>query len=197
MNNIIDANDEIIEKEKREIVSRLRGEISFIICTRLALNRFNVCSAKDLKTLLSYMEEDWRTIADKQERKIMLDTANFTRKLSIRSTVLVQTVVMLYVVLHYVTTRQIGRHWFFQSNFPYNATKSPYYELTLFGEYVGSIYAATSYTAVDTFIATLVLHICSQLSNLRYRLLNLCANTKAEFQTKLGNIVKKHEDLNR
>lgn len=155
------------------------------------------CSAKVLRTLMSYMAEDWSTIMDKQERKTMLDTANITRKLSIRSTVLALSVVMLFIVLHYVATRQIGRQLYFRSNFPYNATKSPYYELTLVGELAGSFYAATSYTAVDTFIATLVLHVCSQLSNVRYRLSNLSANTNAEFHTKLGNIVKKHEYLNR
>lgn len=146
---------------------------------------------------MSYMEKDWRTVEDDQERKIMLNIANTSRKLSIRSTVLVLNVVLLFFGLHFVTTQQNGRQLIFRSNLPYNATKSPYYELTLFGQVLGSIFAATSYTAVDTFIATLVLHVCGQLSNLRYELSNLYANTKAEFQTKLGNIVKKHEYLNR
>ncbi|XP_039308656.1 odorant receptor 13a-like [Solenopsis invicta] len=150
-----------------------------------------------LRTLLLYMSRDWNTIVDKRNRKTMLGIANFSRKLSIRSTVLVVTVVIAFVVSRFIEIRRSGRILFFNVRLPYNATISPIYELTLVGQFGGSISAAVSYTAVDTFIATLVLHVCGQLSNLRYELTNLCANTKAEFQMKLGNIVRKHEHLNR
>lgn len=146
---------------------------------------------------MSYMLKDWSMTVDEQERKTMLAIANITRKLSIRSTIFVHGVVMIFVVHQIVAIHQTGRLLFFRSNFPFNATSSPYYELTLVGQFVGCMYAATSYTAVDTFIATLVLHVCGQLSNLRRELTNLYSNTKAEFQTKLGRIVKKHEYLNR
>jgi len=144
-----------------------------------------------------YMTRDWNVTTNKQDRRTMLSIANITRKLSIRSTMLVYIVGMNYIMFRYFATRQTGRHLFFHGYFPYNATRSPSYELTLFGQFMGAMYAATTYTAVDTFIATLVLFICGQLSNLRRELTNLCADTKTEFQTKLRNIVRKHEYLNR
>ncbi|XP_011882709.1 PREDICTED: odorant receptor 13a-like isoform X2 [Vollenhovia emeryi] len=150
-----------------------------------------------LRTLISWMAKDWSTTVDKRDRKTMMDIAIATRKLSIRSTVLVQSVVMVFVVFRLIAIRQTGRQLFLPAYFPYNMTSSPFYELTLFGQFVGIISAASSYTAVDTFIATLVLHVCGQLSNLCHELTNLHANTKAEFQTKLGNIVRRHEYLNR
>lgn len=147
--------------------------------------------------LVSYMKKDWSTTVDKRDRKTMLDIANITRKLSIRSTVFSNSVVMLCIVFWYVNTRQTGRQMLLPAYFPYNMTSSPSYELTLFGQFASGFYAATSYAAVDTFIATLVLHICGQLSNLRRELINLCAYTKTEFQAKLENIVRRHEYLNR
>ncbi|XP_071555712.1 odorant receptor 13a-like [Temnothorax nylanderi] len=150
-----------------------------------------------LRTLMSYMTKDWSATVDKRDRRTMLDIANVTRKLSIRSTVFVHIIVIIYVAFRYVVIRQTGRQLFFRAYFPYNMTKSPSYELTLFGQFAGTMYAATTYTAVDTFIATLVLHVCGQLSNLRRELTNLCTYTKADFQTKLGRIVRKHEYLNR
>ncbi|XP_028045093.1 odorant receptor 13a [Monomorium pharaonis] len=146
---------------------------------------------------MSYMSKDWSVTVNKQDRKTMLGVANITRKLSIRSTVLVIIVVLSYVGFRFREIQRTGRRLIFQANFPYNTTSSPSYELTLFGQLVGTMYAAVTYTAVDTFIATLVLHICGQLSNLHRELISLSAYTKVEFQTKLKNIVRKHEYLNR
>lgn len=143
------------------------------------------------------MGRDWNTTTDKQDRRTMLDIANITRKLSITSTICVQFVLYSFIFSRFIAIRQTGRQMFLQAYFPYNVTNSPSYELNLFGQFAALLCATTTYTAVDTFIATLVLHTCGQLSNLRRELTNLCAHTKAEFQTKLGNIVRKHEHLNR
>ncbi|XP_011690952.1 PREDICTED: odorant receptor 13a-like [Wasmannia auropunctata] len=150
-----------------------------------------------MKTLVSYMTRDWNVTTDEQDRRTMLGIADITRKLSIRSTMFAQSIVMIYMMFRLFEIRQNGRQLFYQSYFPYNATSSPSYELTLFGQFVGAMYSAVTYAAIDTFIATLVLHICGQLSNLRRELTNLCVHTRAEFQMKLGNIVRKHEYLSR
>lgn len=146
---------------------------------------------------MSYMMRDWSATMDRRDRRTMLGIANITRKLSIISTVLVQMVITIFFVFRFLLIRQSGRQLLLPAYFPYNATSSPFYELTLFGQFIGILYAANTYTVVDTFVATLVLHICGQLSNLCHELTNLCTHTEAEFQTKLGNIVKKHEYLNR
>ncbi|KAM0734635.1 Odorant receptor 13a [Formica fusca] len=64
-----------------------------------------------------------------------------------------------------------------------------------------SICGTVSYTGSDSFISMLVLHVCSQLQNLRGRLKNLANNpsgvgTVEEFKNELRRIVKRHEHLN-
>lgn len=147
---------------------------------------------------MSCMKRDWSAIVSKRERKMMSDVARTTRNLSIRSTVMVQVVVFIYVVFRCINIRYNGRQsLFFRAYFPYNASNSPCFELTILGQYIATVYAATTYTAVDTFIATLILHMCGQLANLRRELTNLRICTRAEFQAKLGKIARKHEYLNR
>lgn len=144
-----------------------------------------------------YMKRDWSVTEDKRDRRVMLDTAKITRNLSISSTILVQIVVVIYVVFRLIVNRHVGRQLFFRAYFPYNVSSSPSFEFTFLGQLIAAVFAASTYTAVDTFIATLVLHTCGQLANLRRKLTNLHACTRAEFQAKMGKIVRKHEYLNR
>lgn len=146
---------------------------------------------------MSYMKRDWSVTVDKRDRRMMLDIAKMTRNLSISSTIMVQIVVIAYVAFRFIVIRHTGRQLFFRAYFPYNASSSPCYELTFLGQLIASMFAATTYTAVDTFIATLVLHTCGQLANLRRKLTNLRACTRVEFQAKMRKIVRKHEYLNR
>nr|XP_012223779.1 PREDICTED: odorant receptor 13a-like [Linepithema humile] len=151
-----------------------------------------------MKTLMSYMARDWSAAVDKRDRRTMLHITKISRNLSITSTLMAYGVVIAYVTFRCIEIQQTGcRQMLLRAYFPYNATESPLYELTFLGQYVAITYVATSYAAVDTFIATLVLHTCGQLSNLRHELTNLHACTRAEFQKKLGNIVRKHIHLNR
>jgi len=150
-----------------------------------------------LKILVSGMSKDWKLIIDKEKRKTMLEVAKITRNLSIHSTLMCQVVVIVYVALRYFVSRKIDRQILFRAYFPYNTTVSPSYELTFIAQVIATAYAALMYAAVDTFIATLVLHACGQLSNLRRELTELCANEREKFRTRLSQIVSRHEYLNR
>ncbi|XP_025270552.1 odorant receptor 13a-like isoform X2 [Camponotus floridanus] len=151
---------------------------------------------RSMKILISSMKKDWNMTVDKRERKIMSDIAKITRNLSIRSTIMAEIVVIAYVTYRYIVIRYTGRQLLFRAYFPYNVSNSPSYELTFFAQIIACMYAAVTYAAVDTFIATLVLHTCGQLANLRQELINLHNCTKTRFQTKLRKIVRKHEYLN-
>nr|XP_050847398.1 odorant receptor 13a-like [Vespula vulgaris] len=94
-------------------------------------------------------------------------------------------------------TLYIGRIVLFRAYFLYDTRISPNYELTVVAQLIATFYAATSYTAVDTFVVMLVLHTCGQLSNLKRDLMNLRPRTSDEFKTKLIYIVEKHDYLNR
>jgi len=150
-----------------------------------------------LKVLVTCMSKDWNLIIDKRNRRTMLDVAKMTRSLSIHSSLMCQIVVIIYVALRYFISRKIGHQILFRAYFPYNTTISPLYELTFVAQAIAAAYAAMMYTAVDTFIATLVLHTCGQLSNLRRELTELCAGEREKFRMRLGQLVSRHEYLNR
>ncbi|KAF3423711.1 hypothetical protein E2986_11808 [Frieseomelitta varia] len=80
----------------------------------------------------------------------------------------------------------------YRSYFPYNASVSPNYELTMIGQVIGGSYGALSYICVDTFIVMLVLHACGQFSILKEDLRNIHSSDREDFQAKLKKIVEKH-----
>ncbi|KAL2739222.1 odorant receptor 13a-like [Vespula maculifrons] len=150
-----------------------------------------------LKLLLSFMEEDLKARSNEEDTKITRNIATTSRKISIRSTIMCLSVVVVYVIFRYLTSLYIGRILLFRAYFPYDTRISPNYELTVVAQLIATFYAATSYTAVDTFVVMLVLHTCGQLSNLKRDLMNLRPRTSDEFKTKLIYIVEKHDYLNR
>ncbi|XP_043503445.1 odorant receptor 13a-like [Polistes fuscatus] len=171
------------------------GNISVTIA--LLKTIFFWLNGQSLKYLLSLMEEDQKAATTEEESKTIRNTVTISRKISIRSTLMCLSVVIVYTILRYVTILHTGRNLLFRAYFPYDTRISPNYELTFIAQLIAAFYAATSYTAVDTFIAMLVLHICGQLSNLKRELINLRSKNGDEFKTKLTNIVEKHDYLNR
>lgn len=143
------------------------------------------------------MTNDWIKVTSKTEQKIMARIANITRNTIIRSTVMCHTVVVFYVFLRYISVKYNENKLLFRAYFPYDITVSPNYELTLLGQLVGTLYAATSYTAVDTFVAMLILHVCGQLSGIKNELSRLPTYDKKDLETRLKEIVQRHEYINR
>ncbi|XP_015181201.1 PREDICTED: odorant receptor 13a-like [Polistes dominula] len=143
------------------------------------------------------MENDQKAGKTEEESMTIRNTVTTSRKISIRSTLMCLSVVIVYAILRYVTILHTGRNLLFRAYFPYDTRISPNYELTFIAQLIAVFYAATSYTAVDTFIAMLVLHICGQLSNLKRELINLRSKSSDEFKIKLTNIVEKHDYLNK
>ena len=142
------------------------------------------------------MAEDWGSEVRPIHRETMKQIGRVTRATIIRSTVMCQCVVIAYVVLRFSTAKYTDSKLLFRAYFPYDTDASPSAELTSFAQIVAAMYAATSYTAVDTFIAMLVLHVCGQLSILKTELRDLESAGKADLQANLSKIVQKHEYLN-
>ncbi|CAL7939524.1 unnamed protein product [Xylocopa violacea] len=154
-------------------------------------------NGRSLKSLLNCMAYDWETVTKKTDREVMENIGRFTRKTVIRSTLMCHAVVIIYVSTRYFVAKYTEKGLLFRSYFPYNTDVSPNYELTVFAQVVATFYAAGTYTAVDTFVAMLILHVCGQLSNLRDELKTLQTYDKEAFAVKLGQIVRKHDYLNR
>ncbi|CAK9833705.1 Odorant receptor 13a [Anthophora retusa] len=154
-------------------------------------------NGRPLKSLLKCMADDWSRMTKGDDRDTMINIAKMIRKNVIRSTVLCHTVVITYIFLRYFTMKYSNNRLLFRAYFPYDTDVSPNYEFTVAAQIVAAFYASTTYTAVDTFIVMLILHVCGQLSNLKSELSKLQACDNVTLQTKLVKIVQKHVYLNR
>lgn len=150
-----------------------------------------------MKDLLSAMEEDWKEVTTKEDEKKMMKLAKFSRILATRATAICYALITVYAVKRCLSMRSDGRLQFLSAYFPFDTMKSPIFEFTFICQIIGSVYYTTAYTAVDTFVAMLILHVCGQLSRLQNDLVNLNSSTRNEFQIKLSYIVKRHDHLNR
>ncbi|XP_026674236.1 odorant receptor 67c-like [Ceratina calcarata] len=127
----------------------------------------------------------------------MINIARFNRKIVKMSTILCCSVVLTYTFLRFFSMKYQGKSLLLRAYFPYDVDVSPNYELTMLAQLVAAFYAAICYTAVDTFVATLILHICGQLSNLQRELKELRGPDEKDFNGRIMKIVEKHEYLNR
>ncbi|XP_047345871.1 odorant receptor 13a-like isoform X1 [Vespa velutina] len=172
-------------------VDNMNGTIAFIKMI------FFWSSGGQMKDLLSAMEEDWKDVATKEDERKMMKLAKFSRILATRATAICYALISVYAVKKCLSMRTNGRDLFLSAYFPFETMTSPMFELTFICQIIGLVYYTTAYTAVDTFIAMLILHVCGQLSRLQNNLINLNSDMKNEFQIKLSYIVKRHDYLNR
>ncbi|KAF7405482.1 hypothetical protein HZH66_004388 [Vespula vulgaris] len=143
------------------------------------------------------MEEDWKEVSKKEDEKKMMKYAKFSRNLATKATAVCSVLIIVYTVKRCLSMNNEGRLYFFPAYFPFEAMTSPIFELKFIGTMIGATYYTVTYTAVDTFLAMLVLHVCGQLSRLQNELINLNSSTREEFHFKLSYIVKRHDYLNR
>ncbi|XP_060813947.1 uncharacterized protein LOC132906098 [Bombus pascuorum] len=125
----------------------------------------------------------------------MVNIAIITRKTTMRSTLLVNIVVLAFLLARLSNMRYSDSALFFRGYFPYNTSISQNFELTIIGQFVATVYAANTYTAIDTFVVLLIFHVCGQLSNLRDDLQKI--HSQKDVETKLQKIIQKHEYINR
>ncbi|XP_046815748.1 uncharacterized protein LOC124422857 [Vespa crabro] len=166
----------------------------FLTLPRLFLSNVSI---EEIKDLLRAMEEDWKEVSTKEDEKKMMEYAKFSRNLSTRATAVCYALILVYTVKRCLSMRTDGRLLFFPAYFPIETMTSPIFELKFIGQMIGATYYTVTYTAVDTFLAMLILHVCGQLWRLRNDLINLNSATREEFQIKLSYIVKRHDYLNR
>ncbi|XP_048264446.1 uncharacterized protein LOC105666099 [Bombus terrestris] len=142
------------------------------------------------------MVNDWDTVTNEAERETMVNISIITRKTTMRSTLMVNIVVLAFLPARLSNVRYNDSALFFRGYFPYNTSISPNFELTMIGQFVATVYAANTYTAIDTFVVLLIFHVCGQLSNLRDDLRKIHTYSKKDVETKLQKIIQKHEYIN-
>ncbi|KYN15096.1 Putative odorant receptor 13a, partial [Trachymyrmex cornetzi] len=160
---------------------------------------------KVLKLLVNFFYQDWYTPKTSDERTIMLKNAKLVRKISIWCTILTQTLLIIYIVLKIsaiiFSPGDSARPMIYTAYFPFDATKSPIFELICACQILSAFSGTVAYTGSDSFISMLVIHVCGQFENLRERLKNLVndpngVKTPQEFKSELRQIVMRHEHLN-
>ncbi|KYQ54365.1 Putative odorant receptor 13a [Trachymyrmex zeteki] len=159
-----------------------------------------------LKLLVNFFYQDWYTPKTSEERTIMLKNAKLVRKISICCTILTQTLLIIYIVLKISVIIRFSpgdpaRPMIYTVYYPFDATKSPIFELICACQILSAFSGTVAYTGSDSFISMLVLHVCGQFENLRERLKNLVndsneVKTSQEFKSELRQIVMRHEHLN-
>ncbi|KAF3423715.1 hypothetical protein E2986_07059 [Frieseomelitta varia] len=149
------------------------------------------------RNLLKCMANDWATVETKTGRKIMVNIAGISRKITITCISLCYSANVAYGLLRLVFIKSNDNKLFFHGYFPYDVTISPNFERTVFGQAIAMICSTTIYSTVDTFITMLVLHACGQLSNLKENLMKIHSYDKNNLHMKLKEIVQKHEYVNR
>ncbi|XP_020281197.1 odorant receptor 22c-like [Pseudomyrmex gracilis] len=154
-----------------------------------------------LQMLVTSVMTDWITSSN-WERYTMMKIARCSRSLSYRCYFFGAGTVGFYFVFNltkfYQFFHQPQRHFVYPIPYPY-AQKSPNYEITFFIQLCAGVYTVFIICTVDSFVSTLVLHMCSQLINLRTTLQNLIdeiANksmSSSKFRKNLSAIITRHE----
>jgi hypothetical protein len=153
------------------------------------------------------MKDDWIHTKNNYHLVIMQKISKMTRYISKMLIVLTQVMLCMFLSMN-IFLNATGifrtRQLFYRSYYFYNALKTPIYEITCFCQYCGGIIAAIAYSGTDSFIGILVLHVCGQLSILRYELkhltdpiINRDNDALHLINKKLKFIVTRHEHLNR
>ncbi|XP_014468060.1 PREDICTED: odorant receptor Or2-like [Dinoponera quadriceps] len=151
-----------------------------------------------LMPLIDMITKDWIKTKIEEERNVMLQQARISRIFTMCGGLMILSTLVIGIVLPYfgLTLRQVtnltdpGKPLSIQSYYIYDVSKSPQYELTFLMQGIGQTLSGFTYTAVDTFLGSLILHICGQMKNLQTRLANLGKNTNYKVALKYN--VKDH-----
>nr|XP_033333758.1 odorant receptor 9a-like [Megalopta genalis] len=163
---------------------------------------------KDLQPLMKSFYDDWHAPKTEDERKTMVDSAKLCKNLSIWCTVLTQSMLVAYVGTRSfaiatcdVNAVQEDHLTIYPAYYPFDMRRTPFRVAANVGQVIAAYCALIPYTAVDIFIATLVLHTCGQFTNLNKRLAKLMdgrngIRKSSDIREELASIVKRHEHLN-
>ena len=143
------------------------------------------------------MANDWNTVTNNADREKMVNIARITKKITIRSILLANIVIVAFLPARLSSMIYNDKELFYRGYYPYNTTISPNFELTLIGQLMAALYAAITYTTVDTFVVLLIFHVCGQLSILRDDLRKIHSYDNKNVEMKLQKIVQKHVYINR
>nr|UEN71262.1 olfactory receptor 79 [Gregopimpla kuwanae] len=158
-----------------------------------------------ISTMMEYMKNDWMQPRTQQERDVMLKYGKLSRIITIGGYLIIAVTVVCYhspvifgFVLRTLTNlTDIGdRPFVLQTSYPFDAYKSPVYELVVVSQLLICTFCGFCYTTVGTLFGVIVLHVSAQLENLYNRLEGTAKNNDTDnFQIEFKFNVEEHERL--
>ncbi|CAL7939527.1 unnamed protein product [Xylocopa violacea] len=185
----------------KQIVLRYHNEDAQISTN---VQNYQISTRLALTVLVGQIFDDWSVPIAQQDRQMMLKNAKTSRMISIVCSTLTYLMLLAFISLQIWSSMENAseanlRGLLHPATFPYDTSKSPNFEITWLGQFVGTVLTAICYSCFDTFLAVLVLHLCGQLSVLRMTLEDLVKTTKENdykgFHVRLGLIVHRHDQL--
>nr|UEN71208.1 olfactory receptor 25 [Gregopimpla kuwanae] len=157
-------------------------------------------------TMMNFVREDWRKLKSKKEREVMIKYAHASRMITFGGYLVIVATVLVYhppvifgVVLRTLSniTDTGNRPLVLQTIYLFDVYKTPIYELTVITQAMSCSLAGFCYTTVGALFGVIVLHVCSQLENLTFRLEEMLKNDKEQmnFRKLFSLTVKEHQRL--
>nr|WGO81797.1 olfactory receptor 123 [Microplitis mediator] len=166
---------------------------------------------KVLMKIFEVMAKDWGAHNSDYDLTIMMNNAKIGRLLAFISILYAPLIVILHILvttylkpdrlLLYGSIPTIANNLMWPSYFPFNSSRKYIFELTWLCQITATMGASLIYGTFDTFIAVIILHLCSQLAIVRNRLRNLNEDMNQgllfhdSVKKKLRAIIKRHEQL--
>ncbi|XP_018354235.1 PREDICTED: uncharacterized protein LOC108755617 [Trachymyrmex septentrionalis] len=178
------------------VISNLQTTLPFLIASL----KYAIIRRKQtvVLSIVNMMADDWIAFKQNRERNVMIKQAQTARLITIIGYVCVIIAFLTSIILpcfgisvvYVANLTNVSKPLPLKMYHFYDTDKSPQFELIFFIQTVTMLLASTIYMSVDVFLIIMVLHICGQLENFRYRLidLTLCNN----FNEILNNIIEIH-----
>ncbi|XP_023287652.1 odorant receptor 13a [Orussus abietinus] len=159
-----------------------------------------------MRPVIASLIDDWTSPETESGRTLMLKNARLTRKICITYSGLSGVALIFFAFLHgFIEIRRrmsndtnIEQHLMLHSDYLFDTSKSPIYEVVCFLQFSTIGICAVIYFSADGFVAMLVLHLCAQLGIQRSMVKNSLVTSGqrvVEFHQMLKLVVKRHQHL--
>ena len=172
---------------------------------------YNNLYFKDIALLIEFAEKDWSNKRTIKETETMEENSKTANRIYVVCLILGNMTVHIYTLFR--IAQEFGllpaferRMPLLDSYFPYDDKSTPAYEITWLWQYASIFLGNLAFSGIYCLFIGLVLHLCSQFTNLRDQLVDVvpCSEEKGElkiekekFHERLSSVVNRHESLNR
>ncbi|XP_058795484.1 odorant receptor 13a-like isoform X2 [Phymastichus coffea] len=162
-------------------------------------------SKEVMRPVVELARSDWMRAKSVGERELMLRRATHMRFVTLvdyAAIILSLFSFLIFPLLHIDIrlksniTDYADRHLLVQSYYPFDYSKTPYFELSLGLQYLGALFAGLSITVPESYFGALVMHISSQFEILSLgleRCVDGCGSVSDE--PRLPRLVERHVHL--